>query len=480
MDRLPFAQCQPLYDALGLKFHPEQLEILKARDRFPVIGGGERGGKSYTTAAIMLPHIVLMPKLVRHKFFDKNNRALRNLSESKPRSPDFILFGPTYAEPREEFKYLELWLGELGLLADGVNKPSKPQDGPWRMVTKMGVVIQTWSMDDPGSIRSVDPEGAAICEAGKVPFDGVTRVWGRVSGTKGFVVSSGTMEDAEQWYHEWMLIGKRANDLDLCSYSLPAWTNRAVFPLGIEDPEIKRLRKVYTDDVFAMRVAAEPRPPRLRVLKEVSTEHIKHVKFPRDAEIEIWIDPGYASAYAILWVAIWENEEGKRFHVFDEHYEQRLTTQDMIEAVKRKKLWPRVRNGVIDVAAKGRRDAGESALEIWQKRTTLHWNMKYWREAPLIERIRTSAKAEQFTISPRCRGLIAECGLGDAVFPEMHPWRFLADKSGRIISEKPIDKWNHSAKCLGYGLLHHLGQVESSRKPTHVSRLNRNTKRKAA
>lgn len=491
MQRLSWEAVSPLYEALGIEFTEPQLAATKAQDRFPVLGGGERGGKSFATAAILLPHVVLLPRIRKDRFFNEEGKLVFNAKVDKPRNPDFLFFGPTYAEPRIEFQYLQNWLEDLDLLlTDGVNRPSKPQDGPWRMVTKHGVVIATWSMEDPRSIRSVDLEGGAICEAGRCPWDGIERVQGRVSAKKGFVIYSGTMENSQQWYQDWMLMGQRQNHLGIVSYSLPTWSNRHEFPGGRNDPEILRLEKFYTEDIFAMRVAAEPRPPRHRVLKEVTSAHVKRRRIPEHADIEVWIDPGYASAYAVLWAAVWdefraEKDEktgqvqnvllGKRFHIFDEFYEQGRTTDDVISLCKRHRRWGAVRHGVIDVAAKGHRDAGESALEKWKKQTRLIWNFKYWREDPLIERIRTSAKADQFTIDPKCVGLIAECGLGEPVFPEMTPWKYLTDRDGRILSEKPLDKWNHSAKALGYGLLHHLGQVETKTRPTSVSRLQRNT-----
>jgi hypothetical protein len=489
VDRLPFEACEPFYQALGLEFHPEQLDIVKSRDRFPVIGGGERGGKTFTTAAILLPHIVLLPYIRKERFFKPDGSPAIDLDREAPRNPDFLLFGPTYAEPRQEFQHLEDWLRRLGKLPDGRKHMSKPQDGPWRLVTTDGVVVATWSMEDPTSIRSVNLEGAACCEAGKMPYSGVERVWGRVSATKGFIVYSGTMESSQKWYEDWMLMGKRPNHLGIKSYSLPSYTNRHQFPGGYDDPEIQHLKRVYSEDVFAMRVLAEPRPPRDRVLKEVTTDHIGELAVPEDALVEIWVDPGYASAYAVLFVAMWDEYErdrdgqlvrddegrprplGRRFYVFDELYEQGKTTDDIIDLCQQHPAWPRIRSGVIDVAAKGHRDAGESALEKWQLRTPLTWNMRYWPEAALIERIRSSAKQGRITINPKCRGLIAECGLGEPVFPEMHPWKFHTDRDGRITSERPVDKWNHSAKALGYGLLHHLGQVESLRRPRGFNRL---------
>jgi hypothetical protein len=488
MNRLPYAARKIFFNAVGIKLSAEQEEASSHDDRFPVIGGGERGGKSWWTAVEMAAHIYMLPRIRPDVFFTKTGELLFDEVNDKPRNAHFVLFGPTYAEPRWEFKYIEDFLRSIGQLAGGINKPSKPAEGAWRLVTKSGVVLQTWSMEDPGSVRSLDLEGAAICEAGRCQYSGVERVQGRVSAKKGFIIYSGTMEDSQQWYQDWMLMGQRENHLGIVSYSLPTFSNLHEFPGGRNDPEILRLEGIYPDDIFAMRVLAEPRPPRSRVLKELGKEHIQTMKVTPEMAVEVWIDPGYQSAYAVLFVAIWDEFTkkprgagddwkpellGKHFHVFDELYEQGLTTNDIISLCKKNRYWPRVKQGIIDIAGKGHRDAGESALEIWKKKTSLNWNMKYWREDPLIERIRSSAKQNRITIDPKCVGLIAEAGLGEPVFDNMHPWKYLLTRDGTIAGEKPIDKWNHSAKALGYGLLHHLGQVEHLRKPTNINRLKK-------
>lgn len=478
MQRLPYKQRKPVFDALGIKFTDAQLAFIKEDVRFPVIGGGERGGKSFCAAADQVPHYIWLPKERPERFFNKDGTLKFNENVDRPRNPDFLLIGPTYAEPRIEFQYIEDWLRKLGMLAGGLNKPSKPQDGPWRMVTKHGVVIQTWSMEDPTSIRALDLEGVLVCEAGKCPYSGIERLQGRVSAKRGYIVYSGTMENSQQWYQDWMLMGQRPNHLGIKSYSLPTFSNTHEFPGGRNDPEILRLERMYPEDIFAMRVLAEPRPPKARVIAEAQNRHIKKVKIPHDAEFEVWVDPGYATAYAVLWVAHWlVHEDGQEpyrfFYVFDEIYERGKTTEDIIAMCKARKLWSRVKEGVIDIAGKGHRDATESALEIWKKRTRLVWNMKMWPEKALIERIRTTFKQNHIAISPACRGLIAELGLGEPVFDEMHYWKYMTDRDGKVVGEKPVDKWNHSAKALGYGLLHHLGQVERVSRAVPISRMQR-------
>lgn len=468
MKRLPYYVCKPFYDALDINFekNKEQLFVLNEdKERFPFIIGGERGGKSFVTAAIMLPHILLLPDIKKERFYDEDGE-IKFKGEHRPMVPDFVLFGPTYAEPRIEFTYLENWLRDL----NEIHKVSKPQDGPWRLITKAGVVLSTWSTDDPSSIRGIDLEGAAFVEAGNGEFDAYLRIQGRVSAKRGFIILSGTMENAKRWYVRLALEGQRLNKYGVKTYSIPTWSNLHEFPGGRDDDEIKRLEKLYPDDIFSVRVAAIPTPPRNRVLSEFQEEHIKKVKIPRNPDgtlacvVDLAIDPGYMpSAYAVLWVASWDTDEGKFWYIFDEIYEQKKQNTQIIEFIKQHKFYKYLESDslTIDVSAKRHADGNEPAIELYKKLTKLKYPYtKYWHEKALIERIRVTAKQNLIAIHPNCVGLIAELGLGEEVFEEMHPWRYPATKDGIIVSEKPEDAWNHSSKALGYLLLRRLGLVE--------------------
>lgn len=488
MDRLPYEVCKHYYDALRIefeKYNPEQYKVVKGEDRFPLIVGGERGGKSFATAAILLPHVDLLPEIRPERFYDEKGN-LRYKGERKALVPDFVLFGPSYAEPRVEFSYLENWLREL----DNIAFTSKPQEGPWRLVTKAGVVVATWSTDDPGTIRAIDLEGAAACECGNMEWDSIERIQGRIGAKRGFCIYSGTMENAKRWYIRMALEGERQNRYGIITYSLPSWGNLHEFPGGFKDPEIQRWGIFYggskdvdyTDsDTFMVRVAAKPVPPRDRVIREVKENHIRKVEIPRkedgsyDAHFEICIDPGYLpSAYAVLFVASWDTPDGKFWYIFDEIYRQETQNEQIIKMIKNHKFYRYmgVDDLTIDVSAKRHADGNEPAIEKFKRLTRFRSPYtKYWHENALIERLRTTANQGLLAIHPNCRGLIAEFGLGEEVFPDMHPWKYPTDKAGIILNEKPVDKWNHSCKALGYLLLRRVGPVERLGKSQSFNRI---------
>lgn len=500
MHILPWEIRQPYYEALGLmynedlgmsweEYNPAQFAAIKAGDRFPLIIGGERAGKSWVSAAIMLPHIDLLPEIRRERFYypddhpdmSKAGKLKYDPKTQRPVAPDFVLFGPNYAEPRIEFGYIENWLREL----DNIQTISKPQEGAWRLVTKQGVVLSTWSTDDPASIRAIDLEGAIACEAGNMELESIYRLQGRVGAKKGFIIYSGTMEMAKRWYIQWAQEGERPNNKGVKTYHIPSWANLSQFPLGRDDPEIKRWETIYPEDIFLTRVAAQPVPPRDRVIREIKEEHIRKVKLPRNEDgsyackFDIAIDPGYLpSAYAVLWVASWDTPDGKFWYVFDELYEQEIQNETVIDYIKRHKFYKYLDQDslTIDTSAKRHADGNEPAIEKFRRLTKLKSPYThYWHEKALIDRIRITGKQGLIAIHPNCTGLIAELGLGEEVFPEMHAWKYQTDRSGTIVSEKPKDAWNHSCKALGYLLLRYLRQVEILEKPKGYNRIKKRT-----
>jgi hypothetical protein len=349
------------------------------------------------------------------------------------------------------------------------------------MVTTDGVVIETFTLENPEAVRAVTLDFALVVEAGGCPYAGIERIRGRVTTRRGFILYSGTIERSNQWWKDWLLEGQRENDKGIKSYSIPSWANRVDFPGGERDPEIRAWRAFLGEDLFLERCAAIARPLRERVVREAESRHGTGEDVPEDAEIFLMIDPGFATAYAVLWVAYWqEKDEARettypRIHVFDEFYTQRLNTKMMAGAVKSHEYYPRWHEGIIDVASKGNRDATDTALEVWKAEVPhIKWHLRLWPEETLIERLDQSFRENTVSIDPKCRGLLSELGLGDPVFPEMHPWKYPVDADGRILGEKPIDRWNHSAKALGYGLLKIQGQVEYRRRPSSFNRLRKN------
>jgi len=262
-----------------------------------------------------------------------------------------------------------------------------------------------------------------------------------------------TFEHGLSWYSSRWMNWQTDNVEEGRSFSLPTWSNLAVFPGGENDPEILALKGTFPEDEFNERYGAIPAKPSTIVFKEF--DPVLHVT--NDAEyvpgerVQLWIDPGYAHAYAVLAVQI----RGENVYQIDEVYETGLTAKEMIAEAKSRRWWKDVQSPcVMDVA--GRAHPGtESQQEIWLKTTGLWMITQRVGIVDGILRHRTFLKdpttgQPRLFHHPRCKGTIAEYS----------KYRRRKEGADANATELPLDKENDACKALAYGLVANFGYVE--------------------
>lgn len=447
MKLLSLAQKQLVWEATGYNPSEEQLAFHAGESKIKLAAGGERGGKSKSTAEEILPYL---------------------LGVRQPSPYHFHLIGANYEKPRYEFEYM---LGSLRAIDPSlVTNPSLPNQGKWKLTTAYGNTLETISADDPLEIRGFESDGAAICEAGQVDFDTFLRVLGRLSSSGGFLIISGTFEGSVGWYPQYWTLGQSPNDLGLESFSIPTWSNKAIFPGGRQDPKILMLERQYPPDVFAERVAAVPTPPSDRVHKLfdpkvhiVSDERLSHLD--NEAPLFLAIDPGRTYAYACEVIQI----QSDIVYVVDEIYERDLLTREIIAIVKQQPWWKRIAQmgNVIDIAGTYRQIASPPEVEIWREESGLNLHF----EAAKVDIEDGAKKLDSYLmphpisrqpkiyISSRCKGLIGELGGGPPKFDNGGIYRRNL-KVGAESYGKPIDANNHAIKAVHYFLVNHFGHSE--------------------
>jgi hypothetical protein len=399
--------------------------------RIKQVSGGERAGKSYWTAQELHCWLCLSDGL-------------------------FWIVGPTYELARPEF----LHLVDAGLKSKLVDPDSvsMPKSGSCTLKTYLGGVVVTRSAQDPITLAGVAPRGVCMVEAAQQSYETFLRLRGRVAETRGPLVLSGTFEGSLNWYADLWKSYQGENEDDARSFSLPTWSNLAVFPGGRDDPEIIRLEAMYPADVFMERFGAIPCTPPTIVFKEFSyTTHVtERAEHTPGNPVQLWIDPGYAGAYAVLAVEI-SRSVGEVWH-FDELYYSGRTAQEIIAEAKARSWWCDVRGLVMDVAGR-QHPAAESQAEIWYHETGLRVTMQ---PVPIVDGIlrhRTflkdpaSGKPRLFH-HPRCSGTLREYGL----------YKYAEDSEHRPQTEIPIDRDNHAMKALAYGLVANFGHVAPARR----------------
>lgn len=266
----------------------------------------------------------------------------------------------------------------------------------------------------------------------------------------GFIVHN-TFESSLGWYADMWKSWEGDNPEGGRSYSLPTWSNTAIYPGGRDDPEIKALEATYPEDTFLERFGAVPCPPATLVFKEFS--HITHVtekaEYNPDLPVQLWVDPGYAHPYAVLAI----QRHGRDVYHFDEVYETGLVATEMIAEAKLRDWWPQVKVIVMDVAGK-QHPGTKSQAEIWRSLTGLRVVMNKVGIVDGIMRHRTFLKdpgtgGARLFHNPRCKGTI----------PEYGRYKNAKDSEGRAATELPIDRDNDAMKALAYGLVANYGHV---------------------
>jgi len=285
-----------------------------------------------------------------------------------------------------------------------------------------------------------------------------------------FVANGFIVHNSIGWYTEGYERGKSPNDEGLVSFSLPTWSNLAIFPKGREDPEIKRLESAGSREWFMERFGGVPSPPKGVVFSEfrnqIHTGISDDYQFDPTKEVYLMIDPGFQSAYAVLAA----HKKGDHLWVFDEIYERGLVTSDIIKVAKQKQWWGNVVGGAVDIAAT-QHQSMPAVTEVWVQEAGLALSSQRVKIHDGVERVKAFLTVNPITNSPllhinsRCQGLISEMGgCPSPLDGQSRMYRWKTTKEGDIIGDVPEDKNNHSCKALAYGIVDLFGYTTMSRR----------------
>ncbi len=422
---------------VGFEPNAYQQPIFDDMHRVKLIAGGEGAGKSYVTAAIGLG---LYP-------------AWRLA----------YIVGPKYQSCRPEFDYIADWLVTMKECDTG--HISAPVSGAAMLKTPYGCTLQTITAEDgPNAITGTgkSPDLIMLVEAGKVPYEIFLACRNRVGRTKGMLVVSGTFEGSEGWYPEYFQRWQADNPEGAISFSLPTWTNTAIYPGGENDPEILALKATNPPDYFQERFGAIPCKPTTLVFPDF--EYSKHVApcpywladpVALKTPVELAVDIGSYHAYAIL--AIQRIDD--RVYVIDELYERGKTTEQMLLLARERPWWHLWKGrGVIDIAARQRQQGYPAGIEEWRRLTGYVLESNKVGIADGIRRMHgflfsPVAAGPRIQFDPRVKNTLWE-------FAKGYKYREVVD--GRPVHEDPIDVNNDAIKALTYYIYAKFGPAEVS------------------
>ncbi len=428
------------WEQIGESPTPRQQYIHELGGRFVIIGGGERGGKSRTLARHLFCHCL----------FDDL----------------FWIVGPDYEQCHSEFQYVVDWLGKL----DAIERRDlhQPKKGSWdvtvdwtrvpgfaekkathplyrHMVEK--TLIETKTASEVLALAAKAPGGVLVVEPGQIDdYNVILRLRGRVGEKRGWLWMGGTFEGVSDWYKDLWEEWQGPNAWNGQSFDLPSWSNTEIFPLGRDDPEIKKLEEVYPADLFMERFGGRPYKSDSVIFKEF--ERSRHVRddiyWNPELPVEIAVDPGFNSSYAVAAIQIKPNENGEdSVFVIDTLYVSKQTGYEVVSAFQKRPWADKVRTGVIDIAGT-QRQANKSQQEIWAE-AGVSLDAAYVFIEDGITRHRNFLKQGRLFYSINCQGL-----------EEYRKWE--RDKR----TQRPKREFCDLMKAISYYLVSRFGMVENN------------------
>jgi len=437
------AQRDFIFDKLGYYPSIEQRAVHDSTARVRLVAGGERGGKSYSSALDLVS-----------RFYEGSL---------------YWLVAADYERTRAEYDYICHCLDKLGWAYRATNHID-----PGEIEVAGGFRIVTKSARDPRKLAMEAPDGILGCEASQLDYETYLRLRGRIAEKRGWMLLSGTFESSLGWYPELFNRWQAPNQEMGESFSLPSWSNLAIYPGGRQDPEILALEVLHSYEWFMERCGGIPAPPKGRVFSEFSnaihTGTDKNFQFDPTLPVYLWVDPGYAHYYAVLAV----QKKGDSIYVLDEIYEHNLVTEEMVTIAKQKPWWQFVVGGAIDIGGT-QHQAMPSVAEAWLKLSGVLLRSQKVRIQDGIEvckaylKVNPTSNRPKLFINSNCRGLISE--MGGCPNPHsgqttVYSWKM--DKDNRVLGFVPEDKHNDACKALAYGLVDLVGYAPTINRKTPV------------
>lgn len=446
------------FSYMGYQPQATQMQVHQASANIIIVSGGEGSGKSVVTASEIASRYGTWKKvlLVCYKTKSATN----------------------------ESDYLYDFLKHFG----AVKEYHKPDGGNIELITRDGCIVESVSTYAEGA-RAVTGTGKsydiiAMLEAGKQRYEVFLACLLRMTRVKNSIlILSGTIEKSEPWFPDVInRLSQPDNELGAQVVIMPTWENRAVYPLGLDDPQIKSIRNELGEDLFLERCAGKPAPLHSLVLKEFSflTHVFDWVKYDPSLPVEVWIDPGYSgSHYAVLFVQFHPRSYTRQFRselpeasltdvfVIGSLWTDHAIHEEVIQIIKTESPYStwynHVMSAVGDVAMFTHPLAGQAPDEVWRAKTDgrIQIRGKYLLVPDGVDRHHTflkdpETKSPRIFFNPACQGLI-----------EYSRWK--RKEVGENLYGEPEKQNCDLLKAINYGLVYNFGLVEHLAKPDVIA-----------
>ena len=270
--------------------------------------------------------------IVTHNSF----MAARDL-EPKLLEPNkrFWIVGPTYDLAEKEFRVI--WrdmIVNLGFGKDpSVSKVYNKRQGNMHIeFTDRNTILEVRSAQNPENLVGESLDGVIMSEAAKHTQE----TWDRyirpaLGDRRGFADFTTTPEGFNWLYDEWMR-GQDETFPEYNSWRFPSYMNDIIFPGGVDDPEIKLLKRTMPKDAFTQEIEADFGSFVGKIFPEWDvSKHVKNHTFRPDWPNYIGFDIGYTNPLAAIEFQVSPQDT---IHIWREHYKPYMRIEEHIRELK--------------------------------------------------------------------------------------------------------------------------------------------------
>ncbi|MEK9768317.1 MAG: hypothetical protein VW683_05280 [Betaproteobacteria bacterium] len=404
-----------------------------------------------------------------------------------PRKPElYWVIGADYEDAYKEWTYIKDFLESIGklktkkdskgnLVPDGITEVRSGRD-MCSFMTNDGVEFRTLSAKDESKIAREEPDGIIGAEASRWSGEAFRRSLGRIARKpNAWLFASGSFETekgggGDGGFQQRFNSGQGPNKARWKSASIPSFANRHIYPAGENDYRIAEIKEDYSSDRYDERILGKPAAPKGQVITTVKPDvHIDaNLTYDPREPVYLFMDPG-TLVYCVLFVQIIRNQ----VRVIDEIYQAQADREIVINEARTREGWRYItqKGHVADHAGFQRHGGGKAPLTTWQEITGIKFNtlgrgMENEDKAELILsflHMNRITGAPYLVISPDCRGLLAECGIGISPTSDQGGGRWMREVGQDGVVRGIKRENDHACSALAYGLSYHRGQIRPNR-----------------
>jgi len=293
-----------LFDEIGYVPHSKQQLFHDSTARFRVPCCGRRFGKS-----LMVGHEMTARMFV----------------------PDTMhwIVGPTYALGEKEFRVVfDDLFRRLGLHSmKGIRKSYNVEQGNMRIQMPWNTILEVKSAEKQDSLVGEGLDSCIMAEAALHKRDTFQMYIEPALLDKRGVADFPSTPRGHNWYEMFLwLPGQNPAEEWVESWRFPTWDNEALFPLGINDPEIQKIKRTVSEFHWLQEYCAEFTALEGRIYDEFKREiHVTDIQYnPAWKNFQVY-DFGFADPFVCLDIMV---DPSDNVYVWREYQVTRKTNME--------------------------------------------------------------------------------------------------------------------------------------------------------